>query len=226
MKIYSIKGILFDMDGVLIDSNSEIERFWKEWSLKEGLSLSDENIIQYIHGRTTLDTINELFQYSDNHTKEQILEAAIAFDLNMRPALLKGTEKFIRDIIPSLRKIAVVTSAPIARAKRMLKLHDVYGCFACMVTGDEVTKGKPNPEPYLRAAAKLKLLPEDCLVFEDSNSGILSASAAGMYVVTVNNDKYQDERIIVNINDYREITVHNKFIYIEDGQIQIELQNE
>lgn len=211
------------MDGVLIDSNTEIEKFWKDWSQKEELLLREEDIVRYIHGRTTHDTINELFQDSDKDTKKQILEAAIAFDLNMRPDLIKGVGYFLKELIIGFQNIALVTSAPRNRVKKMLELHDIYNCFACTTTGDEVVKGKPDPEPYLRGANKLGVFPEECLTFEDSNSGILSALTAGMYVITVNNDNYQHDKIITHISTYDELAVRNNSIYIDNEQIQIQL---
>jgi mannitol-1-/sugar-/sorbitol-6-phosphatase len=222
MKVYTVKGILFDMDGVLIDSNTEIENFWKDWAQKEELFLQEEDIIRYIHGRTTHDTINELFQDSGEDTKKQILEAAIDFDLNMRPDLIKGVGYFLKELVISFHNIALVTSAPIRRAKKMLELHDVYNCFACTITGDEVVQGKPDPEPYLCGADKLGVFPGECLAFEDSNSGIISALTAGMYVIAVNNDKYQHDKIITHINSYEELAMYKNSIYINNKQIQIQ----
>jgi len=219
MEAYTIKSVLFDMDGVLIDSNSEIVKFWKNWTVKEGVTLSDEDIVKYIYGRTTPDTINELFHFSNDFIKKQILQDATDFDLNMRPDLIKGTSDFLRDLRQSLQKIGFVTSANITRAKKMLELHNIYDCFACAVTGDEVDKGKPNPEPYLRAAAKLDILTEDCLVFEDSDSGISSALAAGMYVISVNNNKNKNEKILANINDYTKLSIQNNFIMYDNKEI-------
>jgi HAD superfamily hydrolase (TIGR01509 family) len=222
MKTYSVKAILFDMDGVLIDSNSEIEKFWKVWALKEGLTLSTEHIRQFIHGRTTIDTVEKLFTSSSDLTKKLILEAAIDFDMNMRPALIGGTEKFLRHLNPILKKVGVVTSAPITRATKMLELHDIYNCFHFRVTGDEVIKGKPDPEPYLLASMKLNVRPEECLVFEDSNSGINSAQKAGMQVVAINNHDMNND-VIANLKNYDDLLFKNNLLLFKNGNLQIEL---
>ena len=84
-KTYKITAIAFDMDGVIIDSNAAIEKFWQQWAAKENLVFTNETAIRYIHGRATLETINELFEKSTQEIKNQILEAAIDFE--PRPAL-------------------------------------------------------------------------------------------------------------------------------------------
>jgi HAD superfamily hydrolase (TIGR01509 family) len=211
------------MDGVLIDSNSEIEKFWKEWALKEGLTIPQEHIRHFIHGRTTHDTINQLFKGSSDYIKQLIQAAAIDFDMNMRPSLIDGAGKILKDLNQVVKKIGLVTSASTARAKKMLELHDVYSSFHCQVTGDEVTKGKPDPEPYRLAGIKMNSRPEECLVFEDSNSGIMSALTAGMHVVAINNEHCQNNKVIANIKDYRELTIKNNLLLFKNKKLQIGL---
>ena len=211
------------MDGVIIDSNTAIETFWKQWATKESLVFTDHTAIQYIHGRTTIETINELFKKSANKVKEQILKSAIDFDMNMRPGLIGGVDLFLKKIVAYSDKIALVTSAPKERAKKMLKLNDVDKYFTYTVTGDEVTKGKPDPEPYLKAADKMNIDPGECLVFEDSNNGIISAVAAGMNVIAVNNFEMKNEKIITIIKDYCTLQVEDNLMLIDGKPINIEL---
>lgn len=223
MKTYNIKAVLFDMDGVLIDSNDEIEKFWRHWTVTEGLDFTNETVVKYIHGRTTLETINELFINSSKPVKEQIYKAAIDFDMNMRPGLVRDVDEFLKNLIIYSKKIALVTSAPKTRAKKILELNSIYNCFTCFVTGDEVIAGKPNPEAYLKAALKMNLHAEECLVFEDSNNGILSALAAGMYVIAVNNYEIKNERIIARITDFCKLKVYNSTIKVGDEPVNIKL---
>jgi mannitol-1-/sugar-/sorbitol-6-phosphatase len=221
----TIRAVLFDMDGVIIDSNSEIEKFWAKWAAKENLEYTDETTDNYIHGRTTIETINELFKKSSGEVKKQIFDAAIDFDLNMCPGLVKDADTFLKNLSAALHKITLVTSAPKERARKMLELNGVYKYFNAFVTGDEVKQGKPDPEPYLKAAAKMNLAPDRCLVFEDSKNGIISALTAGMYVVAVNNYEIENERIITSIKDYSMLKVSGKTIQIIDKLINIELVN-
>ncbi len=226
MKTYSIKGILFDMDGVLVDSNAEVEKFWRAWAVKENLILTDQIIAEHIYGRTTIDTINELFQLSDPAVKKQIIEAALVFDRNLNPALMQEAARFVSEIASAFHKIAVVTSAPLERTQKILRLNKIDRFFSHCVTGDEITRGKPDPEPYLKGASKLQLQPAGCLVFEDSNSGILSAIAAGMYVIAVNNENYVHDKVIGHINDYTNMSVHNNILNIGTHKVHIDLMVE
>lgn len=222
MKSYTIHGLLFDMDGVLIDSNAEIERFWKEWAAKSNKELSMHDITKHIHGRTTIETLRVLFGHLDEKGRLQILDAATAFDLNMRPSLINGASAFLQALRQFTQHIGLVTSAPIPRAKLLLENLGIFSIFKYTVTGDEVNKGKPDPEPYLLGSHKMHIAPHDCLVFEDSNSGIQSAIHAGMYVIAVNNTM-QHEHIIANIKDYTDLTCRNGTINIPEKNIEIRI---
>jgi len=223
MKKYSIKGILFDMDGVLVDSNAEVEKFWRAWARKENVIITDQIIAEHIYGRTTIDTINELFRHSDTAVKEKIIQDALVFDRNLNPILMQDAARFVSEIASAFQKIAVVTSAPLERTQKILQLNKIEQFFSNCVTGDEITRGKPDPEPYLMGAAKLQLQPAECLVFEDSNSGIISAVTAGMYVIAVNNESYLHESVIGHINNYTNLSVHNNVLNIVTDEVRINL---
>lgn len=224
MMTYNIKAVLFDLDGVLIDSNIEIENFWKNWAAKENIIFTNETLEKNILGRTTLETINELFLHSSEHIKKEIYRSAVDFDMNMHPDLMKDADRFLRELARFSEKIALVTSSPKIRAKRILERHNIYSHFVNSVTGEDVITGKPDPEPYLLGASKLNVNPQECLVFEDSNNGILSALAAGMYVIAVGNEM-RNEKIITRINNYDNLKVENKIIVTMDKSIRINLIN-
>jgi HAD superfamily hydrolase (TIGR01509 family) len=224
MNTYNVKAVLFDLDGVLIDSNIEIEKFWQGWAAKERILFTKETVEKNILGRTTLETINELFINSSEQIKEEIYKSAVDFDMNMQPDLIKDADRFLKELATFSQKIALVTSSPKIRAKRLLERHNIYSFFINSVTGEDVISGKPNPEPYLLGASKLNLNPEECLVFEDSNNGIISALAAGMYVIAVGN-KMENQNIITRINNYVNLKVENNIIVTIDKSIRIKLIN-
>jgi len=224
MNSYNIKAVLFDLDGVLIDSNFEIEKFWKNWATREGIVFTRDAVEKHILGRTTLETINELFMKSSEQIKEEIHKSAVDFDMNMHPGLIKDADRFLKELATFSQKIALVTSSPKIRAKRILERHNIYSHFISSVTGEDVIAGKPDPEPYLLGASKLKINPEECLVFEDSNNGILSALAAGMYVIAVDN-KMENDKIISRINNYVNLKIENEFIVAIDKSIRIKMIN-
>lgn len=200
-----ISAILFDLDGVILDSNPVIELFWAKWAEREGVPFNAQVVKEKIHGRTTWETIHALFEKTEPARKQEIYDDGIAYDLTMEPELMAGVKDFISDLSVSGLPFCLVTSSDRPRAWHFLKQHGLDGYFTSSVTGDEVTKGKPDPEPYLKGAAKLGIDPADCLVFEDSDSGIKSALTAGMRVISVNNSSYKGERILWNIRNFREL---------------------
>jgi sugar-phosphatase len=95
--------------------------------------------------------------------------------------------------------------------------------FTDSITMEDVTKGKPDPEPYLKGSAKLGINPETCLVFEDSDSGIKSGLAAGMRVVAVNNSNFDHERVIWMIRDFTELQVEEQHLRLEADKLAFRL---
>jgi HAD superfamily hydrolase (TIGR01509 family) len=223
---YPIKAVAFDMDGVLIDSNQAIEDFWRQWAHHEQIDYTQQTIDVFIHGRTTQQTIQELFASSTPLIKERIQAEAMDFDLTMQPALIDHIDSFLPRLSTHISSIALVTSAPKQRTLKMLRPHGIDSYFQQLVTGEEVGQGKPHPEPYLTAANKLGIAPEECLVFEDSDSGIASALAAGMFVIAVNNVRMISERIIARIRDYSTLHVENQRLTLAGASLSVKLVNE
>ncbi|RFM25919.1 HAD family hydrolase [Deminuibacter soli] len=206
-----ISRVLFDMDGVLINSNAAIETFWSEWASKEKLAITEADIRHKIHGRPTLETIDLLFAGSADETKQNIYSEARLFDITMRPLLLPGVKRFVTQLHAASVVTGVVTSAPAERITHMLQPHGIYHLFNAMVTSEDYTKGKPDPEPYTVMATRLAVKPSCCLVFEDADSGIRAALDAGMQVVAVNN-AFEHERVIGHIPDFAGITMNGASI--------------
>lgn len=211
MRIHKTKHFIFDMDGVIIDSTPEVEAFWEDWARKENVPFDDGIVIKYIHGRTSRETIQNLFAKSTAEVRQSISEAATAFDLNMRPGLIKGAGDFLKQLYGFGYSLGLVTSSPKDRIKILLELHNIYHVFENIISGDDITNGKPDPEPYLKMAAVMNVEPAECVVFEDSNSGIQSALAAGMGVVTVDNNNIVSEQILFNIRDFSEMSASALF---------------
>jgi sugar-phosphatase len=212
MQIPKIKHFIFDMDGVIIDSTPEVEAFWEEWARKENVPFDDEIVIKYIHGRTSRETIQNLFSKSTTEVRKTISEAATAFDLNMRPGLIKGAGGFLKQLYGFGYSLGLVTSSPKDRIKILLELHNIYHVFENIISGDDIINGKPDPEPYLKMATLINVEPAECVVFEDSNSGIQSALAAGMHVVSVGNTNLFNQKILFNIRDFGDMSASEEYV--------------
>lgn len=172
-------AILFDLDGVLVDSTHSVARFWKQWAAQH--KVSPVEAVRVAHGRRTLETVRLLAPHLDAEAETLRIEAIEADDSGALERV-KGALELL-SALPAERW-AVVTSGSRYLATRRLSNNGLPQPLA-FVTADEVSQGKPHPEPYLKGAELLGLSPQECLVFEDAPAGIESARAAGMTAVAV-----------------------------------------
>lgn len=216
-----IKAVIFDLDGVIIDSNPVIEAFWKSWANKESVLLNDTLIREWIHGRKVGDTIKGLFDHLPDQRKKEIEQAGYEFDSRMQPAALPGVVQFITSLTELKIPIGVVTSSHHPRMLKMLSHLGIEKKFTCFVTGLEVTHGKPHPEPYTKMQEKLNLRSSDCLVFEDAISGIQSAIAAGMHAIGIGNENAVRELLAHGakkvISDFTKLRINQGILTSTEG---------
>ncbi|HXO38821.1 MAG TPA: HAD-IA family hydrolase [Candidatus Acidoferrum sp.] len=177
--IFSAKAILFDMDGVLMDSTPSVERVWRAWALAHGLD--PDSVVAQAHGRRSIETVRVVAPQLDAE-KENVIVEQMEIDDKEGVTALPGAAELLAHL-PDAR-FAIVTSAtrPLAVARLGYAGLSVP---RHMVTAEDVVHGKPSPEPFLKGAALLGFPPADCLVFEDTAAGIASARAAGMHAVAL-----------------------------------------
>jgi sugar-phosphatase len=173
------RAILFDMDGTLVDSTPVVEMVWRRFADAHEIDVVE--ILSSSHGVKAIDTIRKHAPHIDADAAAADLAA---FEIGQNDGIveIEGAAVFVR-AIPS-GGYAVVTSAPRELALVRLQLCDIP-IPDVVIGAEDVEHGKPNPDPYLRAADALGLAPEDCVVFEDAPAGIRSGLAAGMRVVVV-----------------------------------------
>ena len=177
MPKFECAAILFDMDGVLVDSTAAVAGTWGRWALAH--SLDPQRVIDGAHGRRTIETVRAFAPHLDADAEARRIESAEAMELDTA-SVIPGALALLRSLPEA--KWGVVTSATRPMAKS--RLHDAgFPTPRVLVTADDVVHGKPNPEPYLKGAAGLGIAPELCVVFEDSPAGISAARAAGMRVI-------------------------------------------
>jgi sugar-phosphatase len=177
--IFSAKAILFDMDGVLMDSTPSVERVWRIWAAKYGLD--PECIASLAHGRRSIETIRAVAPQLDAE-KENVVVEQMEIDDKEGVTALPGATELLAHLPPE--RFAIVTSAtrPLAVARLGYAGIPVP---RHMITANDVIHGKPSPEPFLKGAALLGFPPADCLVFEDSPAGIAAARSAGMKAIAL-----------------------------------------
>ena len=172
-------AVLFDLDGVLVDSSECVVRLWRRWAAEHDLDLDE--IMRVVHGRPTIETISLVAPHLPAEEEAARFDAVEAFDTDGVTGI-KGAPQLVR-FLPS-DAWAVVTSG--TRDTAMTRLtHTGLPIPSVLVTADDVKRGKPDPEAYLLAAAKLGVRPERCLVVEDAPVGVSAAHSAGMRVVAV-----------------------------------------
>jgi sugar-phosphatase len=171
------KGILFDMDGILISSIGSVERSWTKWAHLRGVDPALAR--KTAHGRRAIETIAKLRPDLDSEKELKVIED-IEVEDNEGLTVLPGVLGLLA-ALPSDRW-TVVTSA----TERLARIRLAAGGIPVpdhLVTADHVTRGKPHPEPFLAGAALLGVAPRECVVFEDSSSGAKAGRAAGCTVV-------------------------------------------
>jgi mannitol-1-/sugar-/sorbitol-6-phosphatase len=182
-----VGAVLFDCDGVLVDSAASVERAWRRWAAEHGLDA--DAVVAVAHGRRTEDTLRDLGLSADIAAEVALLESAEIADAAGVSAYPEAAA-----LLPTLRPEtwAVVTSGTRALATSRLAAAGLP-LPAVLVTADDVVLGKPDPEGYLEAARRLGRPPADCLVLEDAPAGVQAALAAGMRVVALPTTHAADE---------------------------------
>lgn len=171
------KGVLFDMDGILVSSLGSVERSWTRWARMRGID--PEYALSIIHGRRAIESIRAFRPDLDDVAELKIIEDFEIEDTGDL-VVLPGVCDLI-DRLPGDRW-TVVTSATERLARVRLAAARVP-VPERLVTAETVQEGKPSPAPYLAGAALLGLPPQDCVVFEDSASGVAAGHAAGCTVI-------------------------------------------
>lgn len=179
MTLIQCGAVLFDMDGVLVDSTPAVARVWTGWALEHGL-VPDE-VVRRAHGRPSLATIIELLPNGDHYAENREVERREIEDIADVVAL-PGALTLLR-AIPQQRW-AVVTSASRALAEVRLRAAGLP-VPSHLVTASDLQRGKPFPDPYLKGAEILGIAPADCIVAEDAASGVRSGKAAGARVLAL-----------------------------------------
>ena len=172
-------AILFDLDGVLVDSAECVERTWRRWATDH--HLNPESVIALAHGRRAIETVRLV-------APQLVAEAELASLAASEATTTEGVYEIVgaRELLELLPagKWAVVTSGIRAVAEFRLR-YTRLPVPSVMICADEIARGKPDPEGYLNAAAGLDQSSADCLVIEDTPAGIESAHAAGMRVIAI-----------------------------------------
>jgi len=187
VRTFGCEAILFDLDGVLVDSTAVVVRTWRDWARDRGLDA--ERILEIAHGRPAAETVRLFAPHLDADSEARELERMEAENLDC--VLEVDGARELLSALPADGWTVVTSGTRALASKRMehvgLRLPERF------VSADDVENGKPHPEAYLRGAEILGVHPEACVVVEDAPSGVSSARSAGMRVVAVATTYRQDD---------------------------------
>jgi len=212
-------GLIFDMDGVLVDTGEFHKKSWFAlaervgWKISEGqfwqtFGMQNPQIIPMVTDRSyTWDQIQSLGEW-----KERRFRALSAGGVDLLP----GVQRLIEQCKRAGFRVAVGSSGPRANVEMIVRATDIANQFDALVTGDDVSRGKPAPDTFLKAAEKLGVSPARCVVIEDAVQGVQAGKAAGAKVIAVTNtrkreDLWQADRVLDSLE---EITEKDLFLLI------------
>ena len=180
------KAFLFDLDGVLIDSEPLHGQAWKETAAIFGLNLTYSQL-RLLRGKRRIDCANELVKLIPKAVEAKHLlniHKPISRQLILKAKVMEGGENLVKRCHKDNIPMALVTSSSFESFQIKTAPHKWINLFSVIVLGDDklLVKGKPAPDPYLLAAEKLNLAPQDCWAVEDSIAGVSSALEAGCFV--------------------------------------------
>jgi beta-phosphoglucomutase family hydrolase len=197
--IFMIRAVIFDLDDTMVNSDPLHARAWEELLKNYGYKFSDlpQELRSNFIGMRVADIVNELIDYLQlNTNKEKFYKKRVEIflkivkkELQVMPGLIYSL-KLMKD---NNYKLAVASSGAKKYIELVLEKFDIKHYFDVIITGDDVIKGKPNPETYLIACKKLNLKPSECLVLEDATKGIRSAKAAECSCIAVKNPNIPEQ---------------------------------
>jgi beta-phosphoglucomutase len=182
-----IKAVIWDLDGVILDSADEHRRAWHRLAQDEGIAFTDadfwatfgkrnNDIIPHYWNVTSAEQLQDLADRKERYFREFIRETA---------AFLPGSEELMHNLHQAGFAQALASSTPIENLKLISELLGLERYLSAFVSGESVARGKPAPDIFLRAAQELGITPNACLVIEDAVAGVQAAHAAGMPCIAV-----------------------------------------
>ena len=209
--IGQIKGLVFDMDGTLLDNIKYHKEAWLTFLKKHNVPIDAQTLMAQNHG--TIEEMIVLFFGKDlsvEKIKELGEEKESLYRDICKPHVkeIDGLTDFLKQAKSKGLKIGLSTMGTIKNIDFVIDTLHIREYFDAIVGGDDVTKGKPDPEIFIRTAEKLGLSPKDCIAFEDSTSGIKSATSAGFKVVGITTNHVKEDLLNAGcyntINDYKD----------------------
>ena len=180
----SFKAALFDLDGVLIDTEAQYDGFWD--GIAREFIPDHPEMTQAIKGTTLIYTLDVWFSGEREYLQPEITRRVDEFEAQMPLIPVKGAREYVQKLRGLGIPMAVVTSSNRVKMSNVYRRYPQFiPSFDAILTSEDFKASKPDPDCYLKAAARLGFKPEECVVFEDSIKGLQAARAAGTTVVAL-----------------------------------------
>lgn len=217
-----LRGVVFDFDGVIVDSHAVHMRAWRKFLGSMGLAASDEQLQFVLDGRKREDI---LCHFLGTLSPEKLMEYGAQKEKIFRDEAehvlpVSGLLAFLRELETFGIAMSVASSGSRARVEFLMQQLELRHRFQIIVTGDEVEHGKPHPAVFLTAAQRLGIDPSELLAFEDAVSGVKAATAAGMKCVGV--APAQRAHLLLNAGAYEVISDFALLSYAEIEKVFIQ----
>lgn len=182
-----VSGCIFDMDGLLFDTERIFQNYWRAIAAERGIVLADSFITEITgtSGEMMNRILKKYYHTEDGEEIQKDCKERVLRRLDKNIPVKTGAVEILGRCSMLGIKTAVASSSPLRQIENNLKNAGMENCFDAIVSGDQVEKGKPAPDIFLLAAKRIGVLPEDCIVFEDSPHGIEGALRAEMKAVMI-----------------------------------------
>jgi beta-phosphoglucomutase family hydrolase len=207
-------GVIFDMDGTMVDNNPYHLKAWQAFCKQHGRTLTENEYKEKLSGKNNTDTLRYLFDHplSEEEMAAYKQEKEALYRELYAPHVtpINGLPELIRELYENKIPMAVATSATPVNIQFALDKLPFGKYFAAIIDSTQVKRGKPHPEIYLAAATAINIAPYNCIVFEDSLTGIAGARAAGATVVGITTAHTAEElhQAHYTINDYTQFDIN------------------
>jgi beta-phosphoglucomutase len=189
------KAVIFDLDGVIVDTAKYHFIAWQQIAKELGIRFTknDNELLKGVSRAKSLEIILKLANKELSATEKQILldkknKHYLSLIADMKPGeMLAGINKLLKDL--QAENIPFALGSASKNAKKILKVLQIIDVFDAIVDGNDVKKAKPDPEVFLKAAGKLKVKPQNCVVIEDAQAGIIAANKAGMFSIGIGDEE-------------------------------------
>jgi HAD superfamily hydrolase (TIGR01509 family) len=188
-------AVLFDMDGVLVDTDRPVAEFWRKLARSDGACLTEQDLRSHVYGRSARHTLRELFPRIPPERYGEILDRMRENDQHQRYTAITGVLDLVRELLACGVPLALVTGAEDWKVAEVLSQLGLSGAFRTEVRAGDVPNGKPDPECYRLAAERLDVDIHRCLVFEDAVSGVAAAVTAGATCVALVSERHRTQML-------------------------------